>query len=314
MKLPFAIACATSLSMLACSASHVDAKTWTDKTGKFSVEATLVEVRDGTVVLRRDDGREIRMPLAKLSEGDREFARQNQHRDLDDTTTDFLEKLNELLSDGIEPADNVGLKFWQSVGYKAIRDDIREAYLDKLGVANPSEHQQLAFLSWKDYTDSNSLTVVDNVNPLASRNKKAINGWLAVVKEPLDEIATSVQGDSFYLPLVNYPGEQGVDLASIDHVHTLRGVCRAFLLRTAIALANQEVDAAISDLIACYRLARFYRAGTTDVESMSAIDNERDIEYVLLKVLEAGLLNAQQTQSLKEQLKRLPSVARAAER
>lgn len=48
-------------------------RTWSDSSGKFSVEAELVEVKDGKVVLKKADGSELTVPLAKLSAADREF-------------------------------------------------------------------------------------------------------------------------------------------------------------------------------------------------------------------------------------------------
>jgi thiol-disulfide isomerase/thioredoxin len=48
-------------------------RTWTDASGKFSVTAEYVEVKGGKVLLRNADGKEISVPLKKLSEADREF-------------------------------------------------------------------------------------------------------------------------------------------------------------------------------------------------------------------------------------------------
>jgi thiol-disulfide isomerase/thioredoxin len=48
-------------------------RTWTDKTGKFSVSAELVEVEDGKAVLRRTDGKTVTVPVDKLSDADQAF-------------------------------------------------------------------------------------------------------------------------------------------------------------------------------------------------------------------------------------------------
>ena len=45
-------------------------RTWTDSTGKFSVEAELIEVRDGKAQLRKADGSTLAVPVARLSERD----------------------------------------------------------------------------------------------------------------------------------------------------------------------------------------------------------------------------------------------------
>jgi len=62
-----------ALGLLLLVASPVAARKWTDNTGKFSVEAELVEVKDDQVVLQKTNGKVITLPVAKLSEADREY-------------------------------------------------------------------------------------------------------------------------------------------------------------------------------------------------------------------------------------------------
>jgi thiol-disulfide isomerase/thioredoxin len=50
-------------------------RTWTSADGKFKVEAELLSVQDGQVSLRKADGTEIIVPLTKLSDADRQFAK-----------------------------------------------------------------------------------------------------------------------------------------------------------------------------------------------------------------------------------------------
>ena len=49
------------------------ARKWTDATGKFSIEAELVEVKDDQVALKKTDGKVIKLPVARLSEIDRRY-------------------------------------------------------------------------------------------------------------------------------------------------------------------------------------------------------------------------------------------------
>jgi hypothetical protein len=48
-------------------------RTWTDRTGQHSVEASLQRVTDGHVVLERVDGRVVEVPVTRLSDGDIAF-------------------------------------------------------------------------------------------------------------------------------------------------------------------------------------------------------------------------------------------------
>lgn len=50
-----------------------DYRTWKDKTGNFSVDAKLIEVKTDAVVLEKIDGKQITVPKAKLSDKDLEF-------------------------------------------------------------------------------------------------------------------------------------------------------------------------------------------------------------------------------------------------
>ena len=55
------------------SMSGAEIRTWTDDTGQYTVEAELVEVRDGIVFLRKTDGSVSPVPLDRLSEADRQY-------------------------------------------------------------------------------------------------------------------------------------------------------------------------------------------------------------------------------------------------
>lgn len=48
-------------------------RTWTDSTGQHKVEARFVRIEDDAVMLKTDAGREIRLPLARLCDEDREL-------------------------------------------------------------------------------------------------------------------------------------------------------------------------------------------------------------------------------------------------
>lgn len=61
-------------SMLLFSAAReAIGRTWTDKSGRFTSEAELVRVQGDNVVLKKQNGRTITIPLNKLSQADRNF-------------------------------------------------------------------------------------------------------------------------------------------------------------------------------------------------------------------------------------------------
>ena len=62
---------------LGCAAASAIAagRTWTDHSGKFTIEAELVDIEGETVRLRRPSGDEFTIPLARLSAADQEYVR-----------------------------------------------------------------------------------------------------------------------------------------------------------------------------------------------------------------------------------------------
>ena len=64
------------VAVVCCTVSSAFARQWHAREGGFQVEAELVDVRDGNVVLKRQDGREISVPLTKLSLGDVRYVKE----------------------------------------------------------------------------------------------------------------------------------------------------------------------------------------------------------------------------------------------
>jgi hypothetical protein len=63
---------------LVCWSAEVDARVWTDSTGKYTLDATLVTFNERSVVLQRADHELVAIPIEKLSEQDREFLKSKE--------------------------------------------------------------------------------------------------------------------------------------------------------------------------------------------------------------------------------------------
>ena len=61
-----------ALAAIALVASAEERK-WSDKTGKFQVDAELIKVEDGKAVLRRSDGKQVKVPVEHLSDSDQAY-------------------------------------------------------------------------------------------------------------------------------------------------------------------------------------------------------------------------------------------------
>src|SRR5438105_3803872 len=74
LRTPFAW-CISALVAAAFALQVCGGREWNDSTGKFKIEAELVAVRSGKVILEKPDGTVITVPLEKLSAADQEFLR-----------------------------------------------------------------------------------------------------------------------------------------------------------------------------------------------------------------------------------------------
>ena len=66
--------------VVAAYSGVASAREWTDVSGKFSVEAELVELADGQATLKRPDGRTIKLPLERLCDADRRYLAGQSYR------------------------------------------------------------------------------------------------------------------------------------------------------------------------------------------------------------------------------------------
>ncbi|MFO0905193.1 MAG: trypsin-like peptidase domain-containing protein [Pirellulales bacterium] len=78
---PLAFAVVASLAVASLSAAPPTARTWSDKSGKYSVEAELAAVDGDFVVLKKLSGETLRVPLAKLCDDDQAYVRRKADRD-----------------------------------------------------------------------------------------------------------------------------------------------------------------------------------------------------------------------------------------
>jgi hypothetical protein len=63
----------TFVILTTASTASAEPRTWSDDSGKFSITADLVVIQQGNVVLRTDDGRQLTVPVKKLSAADQKF-------------------------------------------------------------------------------------------------------------------------------------------------------------------------------------------------------------------------------------------------
>lgn len=79
------------LMLSALIADSAAARTWTDVTGRYTLEAELIAFNDNTVVLERADHELAAMPIEKLSQADRDFLKSRGAADARDGISNKLQ-------------------------------------------------------------------------------------------------------------------------------------------------------------------------------------------------------------------------------
>ncbi len=65
------------LKLLKQAVATATSRSWTDTTGKFSIEATFLSKNATSVTLKKTDGKEVTLPFAKLSKEDQTWIKEN---------------------------------------------------------------------------------------------------------------------------------------------------------------------------------------------------------------------------------------------
>jgi WD40 repeat protein len=73
--------------------SHAEVRTWSDRTGKFKVEAELVSENATRVRLKLETGKIIEVPLEKLSDADKRFLKERRSNPSEPAANTELQKL-----------------------------------------------------------------------------------------------------------------------------------------------------------------------------------------------------------------------------
>ena len=79
------------------------ARTWTDRSGNFSVEAEFVRYADGEVTLEKQDGKVVTLPLSKLSFKDQKWLREELKRQRENRETEVATVANQTSDSGDWP-------------------------------------------------------------------------------------------------------------------------------------------------------------------------------------------------------------------
>jgi S1-C subfamily serine protease len=180
---------ATVFSVIVLCAVTAVARVWSDKTGKFKIEADFVALKDERVTLKKPSGTEIVVPLDKLSEADQEVARTlalGTDEERQEKAEDLIKQAKELLK--LDPRTNAKLAGNKLREASAANPaSIKADYM--LGLLNTliAHNSQLALKNFEECLkrDATNLSVLNNLAVTEAKRKKygqALEHWKTAIK------------------------------------------------------------------------------------------------------------------------------------
>lgn len=156
-----------------------EVRTWSDATGKFKIEAELIEATDEHVVLQKTDGKTVKVPIAKLSEADQQFVADQQAASLGEempaesaeTPAETTEESSDATEEASAPAD-------AATDIKAAR----KAATDFLDMLRKDDRQPIGAL----LTKAAKAKVADGTSPVLSLAKPDSKSTTKIGKATID--------------------------------------------------------------------------------------------------------------------------------
>lgn len=253
-------------------------ETWSDTSGKHQVIAEFIDLADGVVHLRTEDGEHKRIQLEKLNEESQNLAielrdqknekqRQRPYREAAD-----LDSLNSIVREDIRPEDNAIVGLWRAVGFDKIDEVIRKRYIKELGLP-PDVKAKTKFLPWQEYFEQlgGGPQLGEGYSPLDATDNAAVATWLKINQRSLDLVIEAVERTRYFSPLVNEPGDHGVMSAILPFYILAKELPRALIARAREQLRQGELIDAWESTLACHRMSRLFSREPTFVGYLVAL-------------------------------------------
>jgi len=191
-------------------------------------------------------------------------------RPLDDEGyVDYVAALNERCSRGVTPENNAVVPLRRAFGPGTVEPTVGERYYGLLGIP-PGPEDGDYFVPWDDYLEDRGLDWTEKLGnefygsadgPWAPADRPTVAGWLKANEKPLDLVVEASRRPGWFEPLVSH--DKDVTLLSAFLAVGLRvdKAGEALAARAMQRLGAADADAAVSDLLACHRLARLVGQG-----------------------------------------------------
>ncbi len=272
-----------ALVAMGASTTNAEVRTWTDNTGRFSVEAELVVIRADRIVLEKADGATANVAIARLSEADREFLKTAAKLDAKMSGYDgplaFPDALTEPparndakapfdLAEFLRaplPEDNAAplcLEAFAEID-SLMMDFILGPY-DELSAADQVEYKRLHTMFRERWNKYDQFEQARESDP-RSVDTAEIDAWLAEYDAGFQELAVAQSR-----PECVFQTGYSIDTL-LPHIQIARHVARIVVWRTRRDIQRGDLERPLQDLKMLLRLTRDLQVRGTLVAQLVSI-------------------------------------------
>jgi len=245
---------------------------------------------------------------------------------------DYVAAVNQRSSKGVTPENNSAVLFWKAMGPSEIMEKDRTKYFQMLGIPPLPEkgdyfvdlQQYLARQKGAKQGDANSdsgtahafeLLEPAERRPWTKQQFPVLAAWLAANEKPLGVLVQASRRPRRYDPLIC--GAKAPLIAALQPaLSPCNGpsLVRALVARAMLRLSSTKVAEAWEDLLTCHRFARLVGQGPMLTDFLTAQGADAAAFGGDQALLEHASRTAAQILQMRDDLDRLPPMARAADR
>ncbi len=246
-------------------------------------------------------------------------------------TRDYIAALNERVRQGVTAENNSALLFLQAMGSEAIFPEIRQQYLQVLGVGSPVTAGPF-FVDYTTFAKTRAGGGRPGGLPQSESDEQSMNElyaaasqpwtpaqlplmaeWLQAMDQPMSVIVESTKRPRRFDPLLSGSNPPLLLDSSMPMVQAHRDAAKSLAARAMLNVQAGKIPEAWDDLLACHRLSRLTGQGRTIIEMLVA-DAVENLTCVADQALVAhGNLTANQARQMFNDLQKLPPLPHMAD-
>ncbi|MFO0977209.1 MAG: hypothetical protein U0996_12475 [Planctomycetaceae bacterium] len=226
----------------------------------------------------------------------------------------FAEVIDREFGKGVTPEANALTKIYEAIGPRPEGNLQSEEYFRRLGIPVPPDTGNYFQEYSYGLTGEASRVAIETHDkamggPWTEEQFPELAKWLQDNQKMLEIIHEASLRDQWYYPVFDQKDKDGKPVGLIamllPHVQKMRGLARAFLIRSNLHLANNEPEKAWDDMQTCHRLGRLTARGPTLIDFLVGVAINSMASHAELRLLSDTKLTEKQIDRFLDDLTKL---------